>query len=213
MSTESPEHAPRLNKTIDPFANVINVPGRGGDPYKRFAELFRTLQDAVVMSSPPENVWDEALELVQATIDLLDPHEAPERERPAGSRIDLPGRGNPMLVPFTWDESSEGHVRGRATFRQFHLGGNAAAHGGTIPLLFDEVLGRVANTGYTHVARTAYLKVNYRKITPLGVELQLDATVDRQEGRKRWASGRLFNGDELVADAEGLFLELLPGQQ
>jgi predicted thioesterase len=62
------------------------------------------------------------------------------------------------------------------------------------------------------VARTAYLKVNYRAITPIGRELLVDATVDRVEGRKRWASARLFDGETPIADAEGLFVELLPGQ-
>ena len=203
----------RLNQpTIDPFANVINVPGRGGEPYARFAELFRTLQDKVIVSNPPDSVWDEGAGQIQAAIDLLEPWAAPERERPAGTRIDLPGRGNPMLIPFIWDEITNDHVRGRATFRPFHLGGNGAAHGGTLPLLFDEVLGRAANTGFPKVARTAYLKVNYRAIAPLDVELQVDATVDRVEGRKRWASARLYDDGTLVADAEGLFVELRPGQ-
>jgi acyl-coenzyme A thioesterase PaaI-like protein len=110
------------------------------------------------------------------------------------------------------DEQSEGLVKGRATFRNFHLGGNNAAHGGTVPLLFDEVLGRLSNSGFSKVARTAFLKVNYRGITPIGIDLNLDATMDRIEGRKRWASGRIFDGDALIADAEGLFVELKDGQ-
>ncbi len=197
---------------IDPFANTVREPNLGGEPFGRFVALLRDLQDVVIVSNPSPEVWDEVAVHVQNAIDLLEPWPAPERQRPAGTRIDLPGRGNPMLVPFIWDEIIDGRVHGRATFRPFHLGGNGAAHGGTLPLLFDEVLGRVANTGYANVARTAYLKVNYRKITPIGVELQLVATVDKNEGRKRWASARLFNGETLVADAEGLFLELLPGQ-
>jgi len=97
-------------------------------------------------------------------------------------------------------------------FRPFHLGGNGAAHGGTLPLLFDDVLGRLANSVGGGIGRTAYLTVNYRKITPIGVELQVDGTVDRVEGRKRWVSARLHDGGTMIADAEGLFVELLPGQ-
>jgi acyl-coenzyme A thioesterase PaaI-like protein len=213
MSNQTPAENQRLNDpTIDPFASFVNEPGRGGEPFARFVDLFRTLQDKVIVSSPPEALWDEAATQVQSVIDLLEPWAMPERQRPAGTRLDLPGRGNPMLVPFLWDEITDDHVRGRATFRQFHLGGNSAAHGGTIPLLFDEVLGRAANTGVPKVARTAYLKVNYRNIAPLDVELQVDGTIDRVEGRKRWASARLRDGDTLIADAEGLFVELLPGQ-
>ena len=60
-------------------------------------------------------------------------------------------------------------------------------------------------------ARTAYLTVNYRAITPIEVELRLEASVDRTEGRKTWATGRLYDGERLVADAEGLFVKLRPG--
>ena len=41
--------------------------------------------------------------------------------------------------------------------------------------------------------------------------LRIEATVDSESGRKRFGSVRLFNGDVLVADGEGLFIELLPG--
>ena len=73
-------------------------------------------------------------------------------------------------------------------------------------------MGRLTNVAGRPRARTAYLHVNYRIITPIGVELHLDATVDRQEGRKIFASGRLRHGADLLADAEGLFIVLRPGQ-
>ncbi|MBB5160612.1 hypothetical protein [Mycobacterium sp. AZCC_0083] len=49
-------------------------------------------------------------------------------------------------------------------------------------------------------------------MTPIGRRLELDATLDRVEGRKRFVSGRLRDGTATVADAEGLFVELFPGQ-
>jgi hypothetical protein len=49
-------------------------------------------------------------------------------------------------------------------------------------------------------------------VTPTGRRLELDATLDRVQGRKRFVSGRLRDGTTAVADAEGLFVELLPGQ-
>lgn len=203
-----PPHAP----FVDPFATITFDTARGGEPYARFLELFRTLQDTVVGSNPPEPVWDEVSAQVEKAIGLLEPWATPEWQRPAGTRVDLPGRGNPMLVPYIEEEESGGHSRGRVTFRPFHLGGNGAAHGGTLPLLFDDVLGRLANSVGGGIGRTAYLNVNYRKITPIGVELQVDGSVDRVEGRKRWVSARLLDGDTLIAEAEGLFVELLPGQ-
>lgn len=211
-SQPAAESRPPVTPFIDPFANVTVDTERGGAAYARFLELFRTLQDTVVGSNPPEDLWEEVSANVKAAIDLLEPWAAPEWQRPAGMRVDLPGRGNPLLIPFVWDDESEGHVRGRVVFRPFHLGGNGAAHGGTVPLLFDDVLGRLANSVGGTIGRTASLKVNYRKITPIGVELQVEATVDRIEGRKRWVSARLLDQGTLIADAEGLFVELLPGQ-
>jgi hypothetical protein len=76
----------------------------------------------------------------------------------------------------------EQHVVGRVAFGRFYLGGNGAAHGGAIPLVFDEVMGRLANTGGRPPSRTASLHVNYRSITPIERELQLTARFDREEG-------------------------------
>jgi hypothetical protein len=42
--------------------------------------------------------------------------------------------------------------------------------------------------------------------------LQLDAGIDRIEGRKIFVAGRLLDGDDVLCEAEALFLKLLPGQ-
>jgi hypothetical protein len=94
-----------------------------------------------------------------------------------------------------------------------HLGGNGAAHGGTVPLVWDDLLGRLVNTHHGTRARTAFLHVNYRQITPVGPELTFEIQIKPVDGRKRWATGQMFDPDGvLVNDAEGLFVQLLPGQ-
>jgi acyl-coenzyme A thioesterase PaaI-like protein len=203
---------PGQGPPIDLFANIVADPDRGGQAYAAFVEAFRTLQDKVVTSAPPEPVWDDLTERVTEASALLEPWWIPEWERPAGMRIDLPGRGNPLLMPFIPGEETETSIRGTVVFRPFHVGGNNAAHGGTIPMLFDDAMGHLASLGGRGVARTAYLKVNYRKITPVGVELQVEAHVDRIEGRKRFCVGRLFDDEALYCDVEALFIELKPGQ-
>jgi predicted thioesterase len=60
--------------------------------------------------------------------------------------------------------------------------------------------------------RTAYLKINYRHIVPIGRELQFDAGIDRVDGRKIFVSGRLSDGDTLLTEADALFVRLKPGQ-
>ena len=98
-----------------------------------------------------------------------------------GRRVELPGRGHPLLPPFLVDHQDASSITGRVTLGRFYLGRYGAAHGGVIPLLFDDVLGRLSNTSGA-LSRTAYLKVDYRRITPIGPELRVEATVDREEG-------------------------------
>ena len=196
----------------EPFGNSISDTEASGVSYARFVDIFRTLQDRVSSSSAPDHVWQVLAQTCEESIAVLDRWAAPDLQRIAGTRLDLPGRGNPLLLPFVHEAQSDFEIRGHVTFRPYHLGGNAAAHGGTLPLLFDEILGRLANAGGRGMARTAYLTVNYRQVTPIGIELSLDATVDAIDNRKRWCSGRLFNGQTLITEAEGLFVELRPGQ-
>jgi acyl-coenzyme A thioesterase PaaI-like protein len=98
-------------------------------------------------------------------------------------------------------------------FRRFHLGRNNAVHGGEIAHVFDSVLGLASAvlTGGPR-QRTAYLHVNYRQIVPIEKELQVEAGVERVEGRKIFVTGRLCDGDAVLTDAEALFVVLKPGQ-
>ncbi len=80
-------------------------------------------------------------------------------------------------------------------------------------MLFDTVLGLTASVlSGTPRQRTAYLKINYRNIVPIEKELQFDAGIDRVDGRKIFVSGRLTDGDTLLAEADALFVKLKPGQ-
>ncbi len=52
--------------------------------------------------------------------------------------------------------------------------------------------------------RTAYLKINYRKIVPIEKELQFEAGIDSVDGRKILVSGRLRDGASLLTEADAL---------
>ena len=98
-------------------------------------------------------------------------------------------------------------------FRRFHLGRNGAVHGGALAQMWDSVLGFAAFRLTRSIGqRTAYLHVNYRKIAPIDKELQVEARIDRAEGRKIFVAGRLLDGDAVLSDAEALFVKLNPGQ-
>ncbi|MBE7162235.1 MAG: hypothetical protein INR72_13400 [Williamsia herbipolensis] len=62
------------------------------------------------------------------------------------------------------------------------------------------------------VARTAYLTVNYRSITPLYRDLTVRTGIDRIDGRKIFVTATMHDGDRLCAEADGLFVALKPGQ-
>ena len=127
--------------------------------------------------------------------------------------MDLPNRGNVLQVPAELEKTADGRVHGTAQFRRFHLGRNGAVHGGSIAMLFDSVLGyTAAKLTRSPYQRTAYLHVNYRKIVPVEKELQVDAGIERIDGRKIFVEGRITDGDAVLADGEALFVRLRPGQ-
>lgn len=186
---------------------------KGGPDYGRFIDALRTLQDRARAALPPDAVVTELADQLEAMNKLLAPYEVSEWGSPSGRRTDLPLRGNILLVPMTIESFDNGVLTGTATFGRYHLGRNGAVHGGCLGLLFDTIFG----TGSLLLTdlrklRTAYLNINYRKITPIEKELRYDCTLDRVEGRKVFMTGRLLDGDEVLAEAEALFVKLNPGQ-
>lgn len=187
--------------------------GRGGVDYGRFVDAVRDLQDHARAVDAPDAVITRAADLLQEASALLAPYNADEWTAPSGRRTDLPMRGNILSVPNETEPGEDGRLHGWARFRRFHLGRNGAVHGGMIAHLFDSVLGKTSFllTGGPY-QRTAYLHVNYRQIVPIEKELQVDAGVLRTEGRKIFVDIRLCDGQDLLADGEGLFVLLKPGQ-
>ncbi len=186
---------------------------RGGSEFAELHRVQRLLQDRLSGAALPAELSKDVTERLVEITDLLADYQVREHYRRDGWRPDLPGRAHPLLPPYLVDGEDDTSLYGRVTFTRFYLGGNNAAHGGSHSLLFDDALGRVMNMHQPSVARTAFLKVNYRAVTPLDVELRFDATRDRIEGRKRWGSARLTDASgKVLADAEGLFVALLPGQ-
>ncbi len=186
---------------------------RGGPDYGRFVEGVRTLQDHARAADAPDDVITQAAYLIEAASKLLAPYDADEWSSPSGRRTDLPNRGSVLGVPAEYYKTDDGRVGGTAQFRRFHLGRNGAVHGGCIAQLFDSLLGYTAfRLTQTLYQRTAFLHVDYRKIVPIETTLQVDAGVDRVDGRKMFLAGRLLDGDTVLAEANALFVKLNPGQ-
>lgn len=186
---------------------------KGGPDYGRFVEVVRSLQDHARAVDAPDEVITKAAGLIEDINALLAPYWSDEWASPSGRRMDLPNRGNILHVPAELKKTDDGRVRGTARFRRFHLGRNGAAHGGSIAMLFDSLLGYTASKlTRSPYQRTAFLHINYRHIVPVETELQVDAGIERVDGRKIFVEGRLTDDEVVLADGEALFVRLRPGQ-
>lgn len=169
---------------------------------------MRDLQDLAVSAAPDPALYEEAAIKAEELVALLKPYEAAEGLSAANRSMGLPGRGSLLMLPWMVTAYDGDRLTAKGEFRRFHLGGNGAAHGGTLPLLFDDVFGMITHAGGQPVSRTAYLTVNYRAVTPLNKELTVDVTIDKAEGRKTFVSGRLYDGDTLLAESDALMVQL-----
>jgi acyl-coenzyme A thioesterase PaaI-like protein len=190
---------------------TVRNPG-GGAEYGEMIAALRDFLNDVAAAAPDRTTTVALTRDLKDWADRLAPSAVPERRQIFARRLDLPGRGqtmSPSFIPIAGDHEK---VEGTVTFGRYFLGGGGAVHGGAIPLLFDEVLGRLASSGGRAPARTAYLHTDFRSITPVGVELVVRAWFVSEQGRKRTLRAQVTHGDTLCAEAEGLFIELRPDQ-
>ncbi|WP_063041614.1 PaaI family thioesterase [Nocardia pseudovaccinii] len=173
---------------------------------------LRHFLDSVAAAAPDIATSAGLAADLAAWSEKLTPLAVGEGSQIFAKRLDLSGRGQTMSPEFVVHDSDRESVYGTVTFGRYFLGGNGAVHGGAIPLLFDEVLGRLSNSGGRAPSRTAYLHTDYRSITPVGVELRVRGWFVSEEGRKRILRAEIRDGEVLCAEAEGLFIQLRPGQ-
>ncbi|WP_156688475.1 PaaI family thioesterase [Mycobacterium sp. Marseille-P9652] len=188
-------------------------PASPGPGFGRFVAALRRLQDLAVSADPGDGVWDEAADRVAALVDLLGPFEADEGKAPAGRTPDLPGMGSLLLPPWTLTRYAPDGVEMTGHFSRFHVGGNHAVHGGVLPLLFDHMFGMISHAAGRPISRTAFLHVDYRKVTPIDAPLAIRGRVTGTEGRKAFVAAELVDeADIVLAEGHGLMVRLLPGQ-
>ncbi|MGE5697621.1 MAG: PaaI family thioesterase [Candidatus Sericytochromatia bacterium] len=184
------------------------------ESFVRFVSAMRRLQDLAVSANPGEDDWEKAADRAEELVELLAPYEAPEGVPPAGRSHKLPGMGSLLMPPWMLTRYKPEGVEMRGYFSRYYVGGNSAVHGGVLPLVFDWLFGMVVHASNRPISRTAFLHVDYRKVTPIDRPLVVRGRVDSTEGRKAFVSGELADDDgTLLAEAHGLMVRLLPGQQ
>ncbi len=185
---------------------------------RRLAAAMREVIDRLITSDAPEDELRAAADGLERYARRLATH--PRRSLPLGftetanagdvaaffDYSPLIGRSNPLAPPIVL--TVEGKVvRGAVRFGSAYEGPPGHVHGGFVAAAFDEVLGFVQSTT-GQPGMTGTLTIRYRKPTPLNTDLRFEATVVRVEGRKIFAEGRLYNGDVLTAEAEGIFISV-----
>jgi acyl-coenzyme A thioesterase PaaI-like protein len=188
-------------------------PARPGPGFGRFLTAMRRLQDLAVSANPDPATWESAADRVEGLVAELEPFEAGEGVGPANRVPDLPGAGSLLMPPYRVTRFEPDGVELTVQFSRFHVGGNYAVHGGVLPLMFDSSFGMVIHAAGRPISRTGFLHVDYRKVTPIDVPLQLRAWIRDTEGRKAFVNAELRDGDgNLLAEANGLMIRLLAGQ-
>jgi acyl-coenzyme A thioesterase PaaI-like protein len=119
------------------------------------------------------------------------------------------GLANPLAPPIRIEKTGERTAVGSVTFGAAYEGPPGSVHGGFIAAAFDEVLGFVQSLSRSP-GFTGTLTIKYRSPTPLHTALEFRCELNRQDGRKIFASGRAFAGDRLCAEAEAIFISARP---
>jgi acyl-coenzyme A thioesterase PaaI-like protein len=193
-----------------PDAAAFVTPAR-----ERLAGAARRLVDALLTADVDEAQLDAAADATEAALTVLvtDParpallsRRGERRHEDYLPRSPLVGALHPGAPPFEWEFRDDRFV-GHAVLGAAFEGPPGYVHGGWVALMFDEALG-IANVTSGHPGMTARLTVRYRRPTPLGTTLRLEAWTREREGRRITTVGTLHAGDLLCAEAEGLFIQI-----
>lgn len=137
---------------------------------------------------------------------------APPFVTPGERRMDrqianpVSGPLNPFAPPIGLDVTSDGVVRGEFTLGAVYEGPPSYVHGGVSAMVLDQALGMAAAATGTP-GMTATLETRYRRPTPLGVPLKVEAKASRVEGRKVYASGTISAPDgRVTVEATAMFI-------
>jgi len=126
-------------------------------------------------------------------------------------RNPIRGELNPSAPPLrmeTFERPDGGPaVRGRARLGVTYEGPPYGVHGGWVAALFDDLLG-AAQAQTVSPGVTAILTVRYRDITPLDQELDFEAWVEQDRGKRIVARATCHAGHKLTAEAEGVFVRV-----
>jgi hypothetical protein len=184
---------------------------------RRLAQALRELTGVLVTSTPSIDEMDEIAERLElqarqfAKEPRLFGQMAFQSDGNHGRRGEVNhelnavgGWSNPLAPGLNmWFDGDR--ARGTVNCGWAYEGPPGHIHGGYVAAIFDQFMGMAQIIG-KQPGMTGTLKVRYLRPSPLNVELQLEAWLDRLEGRKTIISAELRNGDGITATCEALFI-------
>lgn len=190
-------------------------------PAKReLADAVRELMACLAETDAPEGELLGIAEQVRTAArrfsgqpEMDDPPGVAEMSLAAGmevfrDRSPVVGKANPLAPPAMLAVDHEAQkVYGEVNFGPAYQGAPGCAHGGFVAAVFDEALG-MATVFSGKPGMTGWIRVSYKRPTPLETDLRLVARMDDVEGRKINTSAELIAGDTIVAEATGLFIAI-----
>lgn len=118
------------------------------------------------------------------------------------------GSANPMGVAIKVRREGEeavAHLNLGAAFE----GAPQRAHGGIVAAVFDDVMGYVLVLQRVP-AFTGRLTVSYRSPVPVALDVTVRARLRDRQGRKLLMTAEMHHGDDLLCEAEALFIAIPP---
>jgi acyl-coenzyme A thioesterase PaaI-like protein len=182
--------AESIRGLVETMLRVARLPAEAAAEVER----ARAAIDALERALAPHALHDE--------VPRMGPE--PETQRPYYVTEVLLGPHHP-LRPELRIAHEDGVTHGTVRFGVTFEGPPGCVHGGFVAHFFDQVLGQ-HNLWARIPAMTGTLSVRFRKGTPILRELSFDVRHERRGERKVVTSGRLHEGGEVFAEAEGLFV-------
>lgn len=175
------------------------------------ADALRRLLDAVPRTTADDATLHEAHELVEAAVALLvadartgTPPVHLSAFRHAFSLVT--GTAHPVAPPvvLTTDETG---VHGTFRLGHRHEGAPGLSHGGILCLVLDHVLGEAAMAAGVG-GMTVGLDVRFLAPTPINADLEVEAHVDRVDGRKVHLAGAITHQGRATVTATAVFVQI-----
>jgi acyl-coenzyme A thioesterase PaaI-like protein len=193
----------------------------------RLAEALRPLITMTVTGTPDDDALESVADAVERLVAQLAAgagtdrrmRQPPDAGRPTIEYFPtspIAGILNPIappihLVVVDGEDGGPSEIQATAWFDYPYEGPPSCVHGGVIAATFDEILGAAIMVS-GNPGMTGTLSVRYRKPTPLRTDLRLEARFLGRDGRKIRTWAGMYHGDVLTAEADGLFIEVMPRQ-